>query len=120
MKNMQILSDSTAKQNNILVLFPILIYAICFTENLTGFGLFFSTSISETFFTLDSKLITISIFCCLLSVGMLSFAFTNRYVSNKRLPIFVTGLCFTRILIWLCIYNKLSDPVFCSKTPKFN
>ena len=109
MKNMQILSDSTAKQNNILVLFPILIYAICFTENLTGFGLFFSTSISETFFTLDSKLITISIFCCLLSVGMLSFAFTNRYVSNKKLPIFVTGLCVTRILIWLCIYNKLSD-----------
>ena len=109
MKNMKILSDSTAKQNNILVLFPILIYAICFTENLTGFGLFFSTSISETFFNLDSKLITISIFCCLLSVGMLSFAFTNRYVSNKRLPIFVTSLCVVRILIWLCIYNKLND-----------
>ena len=106
---MQILSYSTAKQNNILVLFSILIYAICFTETLTGFCLFFSTSISETFFNLDSKLITISIFCCLLSVGMLSFAFTNRYVSNKRLPIFVTGICITRILIWLCIYNKLSD-----------
>ncbi|MDY6465078.1 MAG: hypothetical protein SPK70_04185 [Succinivibrio dextrinosolvens] len=53
---MQILSDSTAKQNNILVLFPILIYACCFTENLTGYGLFFSTSISDTFLVSTANL----------------------------------------------------------------
>ena len=109
MKNMQISRNSTARQKNILVLFSILIYAISFTEMLTGFGLFFSSSISDTFFTLDSKLITISIFFCFLSMGMLSFSITNRYVSNNRLPIFVTSLCVVRIFIWLCIYNKLSE-----------
>ena len=108
MKNMQILSDSTAKQNNILVLFPILIYAICFTENLTGYGLFFSTSISDTFFSLNSKLITISIFCCLLSAGMFSFAFTSRIAKGKLLNL-VTLICLIRILIWICIYTKISS-----------
>ena len=108
MKNMQILSDSTAKQNNILVLFPILIYACCFTENLTGYGLFFSTSISDTFFSLNSKLITISIFCSLLSAGMFSFAFTSRIAKGKLLNL-VTLICLIRILIWICIYTKISS-----------
>ncbi|MBO6258013.1 MAG: helix-turn-helix transcriptional regulator [Succinivibrio sp.] len=93
-------------------LVPLLLYAICFTENLTGYGLLFSTSISQTFFSAGSKLVTLSLFCTLLSLGMLIFSFGCRFVSKEKIIYLTAVLCLVRLFIWIALRYQINHLLF--------
>lgn len=88
----------------------LLLYAVCFTEALTGYALIFSNSVSKSLFTPESKLVCLSLFFCLLSAGMILFTLTSKETTAKRLPALITGLCILRTLVWCGLvrdYNSI-------------
>lgn len=96
--NLTYSSSVLLRLSNVL---PLLIYAVCFTENLTAYGVFFLSSVSESFFSFDSKLTTLSLFSCLLSLGMLLFSLTSGLLSTHRLYLYVVLLCVLRMMVFI-------------------
>lgn len=109
---MQLYCGNSSGFRHLLAFIPLCVYAVCFTENLTGYGLLFSASISQIFFSAGSKLVTLSLFCTLLSAGMLIFSLSCRFVPKGRIIYLITALCILRLFIWMALRYEINHLLF--------
>lgn len=109
---MQLNISSNIRLQKVSDIETLLLYAVCFTEALTGYALLFSNSVSKSLFTPESKLVCLSLFFCLLSAGMLLFTLTSTETTAKRLPALITGLCILRTLVWCALAWDINSIFF--------